>query len=128
MQTRKTLAMVIGMYAGLALAGAATSHAGSGLAPEEIQKVVRSRSNRYMACYQNGLHRDGELYGRVVVSMRIDAAGKPVDVKSTTDTDLPSLVVVQCVVDEFRRLKFPAQEGRADTTVVYPLDFANEQQ
>ncbi|WP_437733471.1 AgmX/PglI C-terminal domain-containing protein [Sorangium sp. So ce1335] len=92
------------------------------LPPEVIQRIVRQGYGRFRLCYEQGLHRDAALQGRVAVRFTIDASGA---VASARDggSDLPDGAVVSCVIRAFHGLSFPAPEG-GSVDVLYPLQFA----
>jgi hypothetical protein len=90
------------------------------MAPEVIQRVVRTNEGRFRACYIDGLKRDPKLAGRVVTKFVIGRDGL---VQTATDagSDLPDARVVSCVAHAFTALEFPeSPDGVA--TVTYPFD------
>jgi hypothetical protein len=91
------------------------------LAPEVIQRVVRQSYGRFRICYEQGLHRDPKLEGRVSVSFAIDRAGSVSNVKA--DGDLPDKATRDCVASVFFGLSFPKPEG-GSVSVVYPIIFS----
>ncbi len=92
------------------------------LAPELIQRIVRSNYGRFRFCYEQGLARNPSLEGRVVVRFIIDQSGSVAHATNSGST-LPDSQVVQCVVQAFPRLSFPEVEG-GTVTVVYPILFS----
>jgi Ca-activated chloride channel family protein len=92
------------------------------LAPELIQRIVRSNYGRFRLCYEQGLVRNPSLEGRVVVRFIIDQSGSVAHATNSGST-LPDSQVVQCVVQAFPRLSFPEVEG-GTVTVVYPILFS----
>ena len=101
--------------------GGATNVSGR-LAPELIQRIVRSNYGRFRLCYEQGLARNPSLEGRVVVRFLIDQSGSVAHAANSGST-LPDSQVVQCVVQAFPRLSFPEVEG-GTVTVVYPILFS----
>jgi Ca-activated chloride channel family protein len=101
--------------------GGATNVSGR-LAPELIQRIVRSNYGRFRLCYEQGLVRNPSLEGRVVVRFIIDQSGSVAHATNSGST-LPDSQVVQCVVQAFPRLSFPEVEG-GTVTVVYPILFS----
>jgi hypothetical protein len=91
------------------------------LAPEIIQKVVRSRFGQFRACYERGLAADPNLHGRVTVKFVIDTDGA-VAMVGDAGSDLPDPKVVSCVTKGFGALRFPPPDGGM-VTVVYPIMF-----
>lgn len=92
--------------------------------PELVQRVVRQSYGRFRRCYQNGLHNDRNLSGRVVVRFVIDTHGA-VSVATDSGSDLRSPTVIECVVQAFYSLQFPQPSGGV-VTVVYPIVFSPE--
>jgi Vault protein inter-alpha-trypsin domain len=91
------------------------------LPPEIIQRIVRQNFGRFRACYQQGLTRDSQMNGRVVVRFVIDRSGKVSTTSNTTSGLDPT--VAACVTDAFRGLTFPQPEGGI-ITVSYPISFS----
>lgn len=89
--------------------------------PEVIQRIVRQNYGRFRNCYERGLQRSPSLGGRVVVRFVIGSDGT---VAHATDggSTLTDRGVVQCVVQSFSGLSFPAPEGGI-VTVTYPILF-----
>jgi len=91
------------------------------LPPGKVQSVIRSHHEIFRKCFEPALARDPKLKGMVSVRFVIDRDGH-VSLseleKSNLDDD-----VANCVVDGFRKLKFPRPEGGI-VTVVYPMRFS----
>jgi len=94
------------------------------IAPTKIQAIVRDGYGVFRKCYEAGLARDPNLEGRVTVRFVIGRDGKVIASKEQ-DPTLPDDEVVQCVVEGFKTLVFPAPEGGI-VTVVYPIMFSPE--
>src|SRR5262249_54034629 len=92
------------------------------LPPESIQRSVRLNFGRFRACYEEGLRRNPNLAGRVVVRFVI---GRDGSVSNVADggSDLPDRQVVSCVLRAFYGLSFPQPEGGV-VTVTYPIVFS----
>lgn len=91
------------------------------LAPERIRSVVVEHLELFAKCYDEGRRASPKLQGKVTVKFEIDPNGivtKSADARS----DLPDAVVVQCVVDAYRTLRFPKPDGGV-VTVYFPLIF-----
>ena len=86
-----------------------------------VQRVVRSDFRKFRQCYEDGLHKDPKLAGKVAVRFVIGSDGK---VASAADggSDLPNPAVVRCVIQSFSSLTFPPPEN-GKVTVVYPIQF-----
>jgi hypothetical protein len=88
---------------------------------EVIQRIVRQNFGRFRLCYENALHTNPSLSGRVAVKFVIDRSGA-VSLATDGGSDLPDQGVVGCVVRGFQNLSFPQPDGGL-VTVTYPLVF-----
>jgi hypothetical protein len=77
---------------------------------QEVDRVVRSRIGLFRACYQLDVNRNGNIQGRFVARISVDADGSVADV-NLANSSLP--MTGDCVNRNLRRLKFPA--GSAGT-------------
>ena len=91
------------------------------LPPEEIQRIVRTSFGRFRLCYEDGLRRDRNLRGRVIVNFTIDLDGS-VSYVRPDGTEMPDALVTACVGRAVGGLVFPAPAGGI-VTVTYPLVF-----
>ncbi len=91
------------------------------LAPEVIQRVVRSSFGLFRHCYEDGLRRDPTLRGRVSVQFVIGRDGRAGAVEPA-DSDLPDVRARVCVREQFKALAFPAPAAGI-VTVTYPIMF-----
>jgi hypothetical protein len=89
------------------------------LPPLVIRQVVRASYGVFRGCYERGLMKNPKLAGRVTVRFVIQGDGSVGDV-TNGGSDLPDEEVVQCVVQGFRGLRFPAPRGGI-VTVQYPI-------
>jgi len=89
------------------------------LPPEIVQRVVRQNFGRFRRCYEDGLHGNPSLEGRVAVKFVIARDGS-VMTSQDGGSDLADDGVRQCVVRSFGTLSFPKPEGGI-VTVVYPI-------
>ena len=94
------------------------------LPPEVIQGVVREYFRRSRACHESALRDHPDLNGFVTVKFVIQRDGS-VAAASDHDSTLTDHAVVQCFVDAFGQMSFPAPEGGI-VTVVYPIELAPE--
>lgn len=109
------------------------------LASAKIHKVVRAHFGPMQACYEEGLRRDPHLTGKVRVRMVIAEDGRVATASSeptpsTSNTTLrvegnePLIrdpAVIECIVQAFRALSFPAPEGGI-VIATYPVIFSVE--
>jgi hypothetical protein len=105
-----------------AVATVASKGAAGRLPPEVIQRIVRQNFESFRHCYEQGLGRNPNLAGKMIVRFVIGLDGK---VTSAQDfgSNMPDLQVRECVVQSFRELAFPNPEAGA-VTVVYPIILA----
>jgi TonB family protein len=99
---------------------AATAAApGQGLSPEQIARVVRSRTGAFRSCYESAQARDPKLQGGVTVSFTVSPDGSVT--ARISDSSLGNARVESCVLRTFNRLRFPAADK--PTNANYPLVF-----
>jgi hypothetical protein len=97
------------------------------LPPETIQRVVRSEFGKIRNCYEQGLGRNPELKGQVVVLFVIGKDGKVRPAKIAEGTTLADQDAKECIRSVFSGLVFPAPSGGI-VTVKYPLEFQRTEQ
>lgn len=101
------------------------------LAPSVIQAGVRDGGGKSLqACYEAGLVRDPKLGGRVAVHFIINNSGRVeapevIEGRGSEHPPLTDPQVLECILDVYRGLEFPAFSGDV-ITVVYPILFAPE--
>ena len=89
------------------------------LAPEVIQRVIRSNYGKFRSCYEAGLGRNPNLEGRVNIRFVIERDGS-VSKAQISENTLTDCKVAACIRDEYPKLTFPAPDGGI-VTVVYPI-------
>ena len=88
---------------------------------ELIRRVVRQHMNEVRFCYESGLLRDADLFGRVQVSFTIGANGQVVAAAVQSSTlNGGKGAVEQCIAGAARRWSFPRPE-RGIVMVTYPF-------
>lgn len=92
------------------------------LPPEVVQRIVRQNYGRFRMCYENGLHANPNLTGRVTARFVIGSGGSVTNVQNG-GSDIPDSGVVSCVVQAFYGLSFPSPENGI-VTVSYPIMFS----
>jgi hypothetical protein len=103
------------------LPGGVTRPSVGRLAPEIIQRVVRSNFPKIRACYEHGLTRQANLHGKVKVRFVISESGRVASAEDDAST-LPSADVIGCILAVYRTLSFPEPDG-GKVTVIYPINF-----
>jgi TonB family protein len=86
-----------------------------------VRRVVRAHINEVRYCYNQGLARDSELSGRVVVEFTIQASGEVPDSKVVSST-VPDPSVGECVARATRRWRFPKPDRGGTAEVSYAFD------
>jgi MYXO-CTERM domain-containing protein len=84
-----------------------------------IRRIVRAHINEVRACYNQGLVKNPQLSGRVVVDFTIAATGK-VESSAVGSTTLTDATVSKCVAKAAKRWTYPKPSG-ASVTVSYPF-------
>jgi len=118
------------------------------LTSEMVREVVRAHFTDIGACYQAGVAREPNMKGDITLSLAIDGTGEVVSADAPTKPPKqpkipawkrramkkkakkqPPVIydeqVVGCVVEEFKKLRFPASK-RGMVTFEYPLQFATK--
>lgn len=98
------------------------------LAPETIQKIVRTNLPSMKKCYDEGVTRNPKLRGTVTTKFVIGADGLVQSSEATTDANhppFPDPKVEACILKTFTALVFPKPQG-GTVTVTYPLVFTPE--
>jgi TonB family protein len=107
----------------LAFVDAGDTPANNQLPPYVTNPVVNKNFGFFRACYNEGLKRNPQLHGRVVVKFVLGPKGA-VESSADAGSDLPDPVVVDCVVRGFRKLSFPVPQPQGGKiSVVYPITF-----
>jgi hypothetical protein len=76
----------------------------------------------FQRCYEDGLTRDPMLQGRVVVQLTIGVEGRVTNVRRDPTTTLEDTVVLDCILADYKKMRFPKPEG-GTVNVVYPIAF-----
>jgi TonB family protein len=88
----------------------------------EIDEVIKRNMNQIRYCYQRVLQTQPELSGKLTVKFTIATDGTVSSASSKAST-LGAPAVESCIVDRFRRMKFPAPKGGGIVLVSYPFLF-----
>jgi outer membrane biosynthesis protein TonB len=94
------------------------------LDPKEIRRVVQADKAKYQQCYEAALAKSPTLAGRVSVRFVVGVDGRVASAENRGST-LADAKVVDCVVQAFSKLRFPAPKG-GTVDIVYPLDFGTK--
>ena len=86
-----------------------------------VRTILKRGTAGFDQCYAAGLSRDPNLPGKVIVRFIVEKDGAISSAKDNGST-LPDKQVIDCVLGEIRKLRFPAREGAA-AEVVYPVLF-----
>lgn len=85
-----------------------------------IRRIVRAHINEIRHCYNEGLHRDPELAGRVVVNFKVGGDGKVAE-STVAQTNLGDSDVETCMAHAVGRWKFPKTASGNSLVVNYPF-------
>ncbi len=94
------------------------------LDPAEIRRVVQADRPKYQQCYEAALTKSPTLAGKVSVHFIVGVDGSVASAENSGST-LADAKVVDCVVQAFSKLRFPAPKG-GTVDIVYPLDFGTK--
>ena len=100
-----------------------TDSSPSGLSPELIDAVVKTRVRQLRHCYERKLKTVPDLAGSLVVSFTIGSTGSVTSAQSST---LGNADVEQCVVGRFLQLQFPPPADGGTVMVSYRFVFQPE--
>ena len=82
-----------------------------------VRRVVRRYLGQIRSCYEQGLHDDPLLAGKVKIRWVVDPTGKVPAVRVTGI----KRKVAACLEKVIRKLRFPAPEGGGSVIIEYPL-------
>ncbi|MEM9463426.1 MAG: AgmX/PglI C-terminal domain-containing protein [Myxococcota bacterium] len=85
-----------------------------------IRRVVRAHINEVRYCYNEGLARDPDLAGRVVVQFTVGNNGKVIE-STVTTTTLPDADVSSCIAEAVARWAFPKPANGEKVVITYPF-------
>jgi TonB family protein len=94
-----------------------------GLTAAEILKVVNSRRNALLACYNREAQRVKGLGGKVNISWKINASGQVLDARVQKST-MGNGRVEDCLVRQVSSMRFPSPKNGAVAKVNFPFIFA----
>lgn len=87
----------------------------------EVKRKIHEHLDQFEACYRRALQHDPKAKGRVETRFIIEADGS-VSSACIHKTTLEDGEAVECMLDEFRALRFGPSTGKA--TVIYPLSYS----
>ena len=89
-----------------------------------IEEHVRKILPKIRYCYENGLAKNYEINGRIVVEFVIQTTGKVSDSK-VAETTMNDSDVEKCVAEQVGKVQFPAPKDKGTVVVKYPFVFRN---
>jgi hypothetical protein len=101
---------------------------------ETIRQGIRSVMPGIKTCYEQGLERDPQLRGKVVVKFIIrtkDGKGRVDEAEIDPEAgDFNAPLVEQCILNTLATVEFPAPQGNGEVRVSYPfmLEFSGDKQ
>jgi TonB family protein len=99
-----------------------TTSRGGGLTKEEIYTAIQASMPAIKACYQQGLKRDAELEGHMMVGFSVTPDGHTAEVAMGENT-VGDAAVGACVLNAMRKTRFPAPRGGGAVKVNFPFVF-----
>ncbi|HRI68791.1 MAG TPA: AgmX/PglI C-terminal domain-containing protein, partial [Polyangium sp.] len=100
------------------------THLVGNLSNAEIQQAVNDNIKLFDACYTLGADKQGKFEATITIKVTVGPLGTVKDaslVKSTSK----NTKVNTCVVDAFKKVKFPQPRGGA-AIITYPMTFGGE--
>jgi TonB family protein len=96
------------------------------LSNEQIQGAVNANIKAFDTCYTLGADKaTGKLEGTVTLKATVGPHGDVNDAEVTKSTT-KNAKVDACVLDAFKKIKFPKPEGGGTTIITYPMTFGGE--
>jgi hypothetical protein len=90
---------------------------------DDIANTVQTHRAEARACFDN--HAGGTGDSRVIINFEIDPAGAVVDAsKSVKDGQLDNDLVVACIIDVIKEIKFPASAKGKRTRAYHTFEFS----
>ena len=101
-------------------AGVQSSEVQGSLYKDSVRQIVRAHVNEVRDCYLQGLAKDQNLEGHVVVQFTIRRSGRvsPAIIASSTVKDKS---VDKCIAKAVRRWRFSKPQGGGSVIVTYPF-------
>ncbi len=93
-----------------------------GLTQQVVGEYLGRHWSRFKYCYEKGLLRDANMYGKVTVTFTIEADGR-VQQAEILQASLEDNNVQQCVLRTVRHIRFPKPRGGGEVIVTYPFLF-----
>ena len=106
-----------------AAASCPVADAGPRLAAEVLQAKVRARYKDFRACYEMALTKHGRTEGKVAFGLRIAPDGRVFSV-CINESPFTDGAARACMLDVWKKMRFPTPSGSGGVTVVYPLTFS----
>lgn len=94
----------------------------TGLDPDIVRRIGRSRINEMRHCLNVGLVKNPSLAGKLTLEFSVDAEGKASGAKVDSPT-IKDPDVIACAVKAAERMTFPKPAGGVTVKVTYPLTF-----
>jgi hypothetical protein len=92
------------------------------LPKDMIRRIVKAHVNEVRYCYNEGLTKDPELAGRVVVQFVVGPEGGPPTKSAVESTDLEDGEVAECIASAVGRWQFPRPGNDEHVLITYPFD------
>lgn len=95
------------------------------LSKEQIDSAVNKSVKLFDPCFSIGADKEGKMSGTVTVKATVAPNG---DVKEAgvSKSTVKNKKVDECVVEAFKKVKFPPPEGGAPAVITFPMKFDTE--
>jgi TonB family protein len=95
------------------------------LSKEQIDSAVNKSVKLFDPCFSLGVDKDGKMSGTVTVKATVAPNG---DVKEAgvSKSTVKNKKVDACVVEAFKKVKFPPPEGGSPAVITFPMKFDTE--
>jgi|SoiMethySBSTD1v2_1073268.scaffolds.fasta_scaffold03049_22 hypothetical protein len=91
---------------------------------EVIQQTILANRQAIRDCYDRGRRELPDLKGSMTINLIIDPSGKVKTAELNVErSEIKAPSVVNCAVDQIKKIKFPPSSRGRDSIVNYPFDF-----
>ncbi|MEJ7729113.1 MAG: AgmX/PglI C-terminal domain-containing protein [Polyangiaceae bacterium] len=107
---------------GSSAAAAADKPLGGALTPDDVRAVVEKHGELFNDCYSLGAGKGQQFTGTVTLKVTLGPTGTVNEVLVAKST-AKNPKVDQCVVDGFKKIKFPPPKSGATSVFTFPMVF-----
>jgi TonB family protein len=99
----------------------------TGLTPEQIFDGVQKSSNLFNGCYSLGAGKSKDFRATVKVKATVGPTGA-VNAAEVLTSNAKNAKVDACVLEAFKKIKFPPPKGGGTAVITFPMNFDGSQQ